>query len=120
MADSVADYLEIRWRVKGSGSAWSAPHRVGVFGDVAVQNLGDSKQYEFEARSVSNCGAKSVWVSSDYTPPGVSAPPQVTSLTAQSLADGVHLGWTFAGQWSGLKFSVERSTSATTGFSECA
>ncbi|HET8554686.1 MAG TPA: hypothetical protein VFL78_07665 [Rhodanobacteraceae bacterium] len=39
MADSAAEYLEIRWRVKDSDEAWGAPHRVSVYGDIAVKNL---------------------------------------------------------------------------------
>lgn len=70
-------------------------------------------------RAVSNCGAKSIWVPSDYTVPGAVPPTSVDTLTAQSLADGVHLGWTsIATPAAGIESSIERSVNGTTGWTE--
>jgi len=119
MAASAPDYYEIRWRVKNSGAAWGAPQRVHPCDEVVVEELDRTQLYEFEARAVSACGAKSIWVPSDYTVPGENAPLAVDTLTAQALADGVHLGWTsIAIPPAGIEYSVERSADGSTGWAE--
>lgn len=71
MAKSSAKYFEVRWRIQGSDEAWSAPQRVDPASEIVVENLDRTKTYEFEARAVSACGAKSVWApSTDHTVPG--------------------------------------------------
>ena len=119
MAVSAAAYYEVRWRVKGNDEAWSAPRRVSPVSEVVIEELDRNTQYEFEVRAVSNCGAKSIWVPSDYTVPGAVPPTSIDTLTAQSLADGVHLGWTsIATPAAGIESSIERSANGTTGWAE--
>lgn len=56
---------------------------------------------------------------SDYTVPGAVPPTSVDTLTAQSLADGVHLGWTsIATPAAGVESSIERSADGSTGWTE--
>ncbi|HET8554687.1 MAG TPA: hypothetical protein VFL78_07670 [Rhodanobacteraceae bacterium] len=50
---------------------------------------------------------------SDYVVPTVPAPQGTPSLTAQSVADGVHLGWTIPLAQTGIWWIIERGTSAT-------
>jgi hypothetical protein len=119
MAVSSAEYNEVRWRVKGNDEAWSSPRRVSPVSEVEVQELDRNTQYEFEVRAVSNCGAKSPWVPNDYTVPGAVPPTSVDTLTAQPLADGVHLGWTsIAIPAAGIESSIERSADGSTGWAE--
>jgi hypothetical protein len=119
MAVSAAEYYEVRWRVKGNDEAWSAPRRVSPVSEVVIEELDRNTQYEFEVRAVSNCGAKSIWVPNDYTVPGAVPPTSVYTLTAQPLADGVHLGWTsIATPAAGIESSIERSANGTTGWAE--
>lgn len=73
MAVSSAEYFEARWRVQGSGEAWSSPRRVSPVGEIVVQELERDKTYEFQVRSVSNCGAKSIWVSGAHSVPSVAS-----------------------------------------------
>jgi hypothetical protein len=80
MAKSAAAYYEVRWRIQGSDEAWSAPQRVNPASEVVVEGLDRTKAYEFEARAVSNCGAKSDWApSADHTVP--SAPAGTLTLS---------------------------------------
>jgi len=119
MAVSAAEYYEVRWRVKGNDEAWSSPRRVSPVSEVVIEELDRNTQYEFEVRAVSNCGAKSIWVPSDYTVPGAVPPTSVDTLTAQPLADGVHLGWTsIATPAAGIESSIERSADGSTGWAE--
>lgn len=119
MAVSAAEYIEVRWRVKGTNEAWSSPRRAAPVDEIVVEELDRNTQYEFEVRAVSNCGAPSIWVPSDYTVPGAVPPTSVDTLTAQSLADGVHLGWTsIATPAAGIESSIERSANGTSGWAE--
>ncbi|MGP1666491.1 MAG: hypothetical protein ACTS5I_11395, partial [Rhodanobacter sp.] len=96
MAASAAAYMEIRWRPKGSDEAWSAPQRTtsGLHEVVVAElDLARNSEYEFEARNVSDCGASSVWVASDYTVPSVPPLPPVRPPTGSGHADGVQLDW---------------------------
>lgn len=63
MAKTAVDHMEVRWRVRDSGEAWSSPQRVRAVDEVVVEDLDRSKDYEFQARNVSACGAKSNWAS---------------------------------------------------------
>lgn len=72
MAYSAALYMEVRWRLLGSDEAWSEPRRVSPVREVVVEELDRTKQYEFEARNVSACGAKSDWVLVSHTVPDIS------------------------------------------------
>lgn len=119
MAASAAEYFEVRWRVKDSGEAWAGPRQIAPTSEIVITELDRTQQYEMEVRAVSNCGAKSVWVPSDYTVPGAVPPVPVDTLTAQPLADGVHLGWTsIAIPAAGVEYSVERSADGSTGWAE--
>lgn len=73
MAYSAPLYMEVRWRLHGSDEAWSDPRRVSPVSEVVVEELDRTKQYDFEARNVSACGAKSEWVPSTHTVPDVPA-----------------------------------------------
>lgn len=73
MAYSAPLYMEVRWRLHGSDEAWSEPRRVNPVREVVVEELDRTKQYDFEARNVSACGAKSDWVPSTHTVPDVPA-----------------------------------------------
>lgn len=119
MSYSAAAFYEVRWRVKNADEKWSSPRRCNPVGEIVVEELDRNKQYEFEVRAVSECGAKSDWVGSDYTVPGAVPPTSVDTLTAQSLADGVHLGWTsIAIPAAGIESSIERSPDGSTGWVE--
>ncbi|HEX5305754.1 MAG TPA: hypothetical protein VFW82_06705 [Dyella sp.] len=61
MTKTAADHMEVRWRVKDSGEAWSTPQIAGSVSELVVAKLDRSQQYEFQARNVSSCGAKSNW-----------------------------------------------------------
>lgn len=39
MATSVAEYIEVRWRVTGSNEAWSAPVRAAPLSEIRVAEL---------------------------------------------------------------------------------
>ena len=61
MTKTAADHMEVRWRVKDSGEAWSTPQIASSVSELVVAKLDRSQQYEFQARNVSSCGAKSNW-----------------------------------------------------------
>lgn len=110
---------EVRWRKNSDPVVqWSTSVAVGADGHVSVPGLERVTDYTFEARAVSACGAKSAWVTQTFNLPASANPAAVTSLTAQSIADGVHLSWTFGAQAPDTRFSIERSTSASSGFAE--
>jgi hypothetical protein len=118
MATSAAVKLEVRWREVGT-EAWSNIAEAPVMNELYIEGLTRGKQYEVEWRGVSACGAKSAWGSTLHTPPGVAVPLAISTLTAASLADGVHLTWATDGiQPAGIEYSIERSASSTTGFVE--
>lgn len=110
MAVSSAEFYEVRWRVKDADEAWSPPRRIAPTGEIVITELDRTQQYEFEVRAVSNCGAKSIWVSSDYVVPTVPALPQVPIPTGSGMADGVQLSWGDGGATRGdLQYEVQRS-----------
>lgn len=118
MAVSAAVKYEVRWRITGT-EQWSDIMDCSPVGEIVVEGLDRTKTYDFEVRAVSACGAKSDWGSSSNTVPGSPAPLATTSLTAQSLADGVHLAWTFSSTTpAGVETSIERSPDGTTGWVE--
>lgn len=118
MTKTAASAIEVRYRATGSG-AWSQPRSFGVSDTIAIGSLQRGKSYDFQARSVSYCGARSDWVNvTSVIADADMLPPPVASLTAESVADGVHLGWLFAAAKADTEFSIERSSSATDGFVE--
>jgi len=84
MSKSAVDHMDVRWRVKGT-TQWSAPRSYPPAAEVSVDGLERGKDYEFEVRNVSTCGATSIWVSSDYTVPD--AP--VGTLTLVAMQQGI-------------------------------
>lgn len=72
------------------------------------------KNYDFQVRSVSNCGAKSDWVAAAVVMDGaVILPGPITGISSSSVADGVHLAWTTGPQPSDVEYSIERSPNGT-------
>ena len=94
MAASVAAYYEVQWRLKGVDENWSASYRVNPTAEIVIKGLGRTDEYEFRVRSVSNCGAHSIWVGSDYTVPTAPPPQGVLSPpTGSGHSDGVTVDW---------------------------
>jgi hypothetical protein len=84
----------VRWRKNDEpDTLWSSPVDVGKDGNIDVPGLERVTDYVFQARAGSACGAWSDWVVQTFNVPESGAPGTVTSLTASSLADGVHLAW---------------------------
>ncbi|HET6805332.1 MAG TPA: hypothetical protein VFH59_07835 [Frateuria sp.] len=118
MAKSVATQIEVRWREQGT-EAWSDSRLFPAMREILVDGLDREKTYEFEWRGISECGAKSDWGSTLHQVAAAQIPPTVVLITATSLADGVHLSWsTGTFQAAGVEYSIERSSSPTTGFNE--
>lgn len=96
MSASSAEYYEVRWRIQGSDEAWSNPQRVSPVGEIVVTELERDKSYDFQVRSVSNCGAKSLWVDGSHavptTPAGTLtlADLQTSAADAQAAADAAN------------------------------
>lgn len=61
MAKSSAVSYDVRWRVTGDTGAWSVPQSFKVGAEILITGLDRSKTYDFQARAVSACGAKSDW-----------------------------------------------------------
>lgn len=61
MAKSSAVSYDVRWRVTGDTGAWSVPQSFKVGAEIVITGLDRSKSYDFQARAVSACGAKSDW-----------------------------------------------------------
>lgn len=97
MAASSAEYYEVRWRIQGSDEAWSNPQRVSPVGEIVVTELERDKSYDFQVRSVSNCGAKSLWVDGSHavptTPAGTLTLAEIlaSAADAQAAADAANL-----------------------------
>lgn len=119
MTRTAATKFQVRWRKSDEpDTLWSSPVDVGKDGNVKVPGLERVSDYVFQARAGSECGAWSDWVIQTFNMPEAAAPEAVSSLTAQSVADGVHLAWASIIADGGTVFSIERSTSADSGFAE--
>lgn len=57
-----ATNVEVRYRATDSSGAWSTPQSFPVAATITIAGLQRGKSYDFQARSVSNCGARSAWV----------------------------------------------------------
>ena len=68
MTASSAAYYRVRYRESGTED-WSDPQRFDPVAELVISGLDRTKTYEYEVQAVSSCGAKSVWVSSDFTVP---------------------------------------------------
>jgi hypothetical protein len=116
MAVSAPDHYEVRWRQTGTVQ-WGEVSTIKPTDEIVVEGLDRAKTYDFEVRAVAACGAKSAWVTGSHAPASNPVPLTITSITASSLADGVHLAWTIASNApAGIEYSVERSANGTTGW----
>lgn len=119
MTKTAATKFQVRWRKSDEpDTLWSSPVDVGKDGNVKVPGLERVTDYVFQARAGSDCGAWSDWIVQTFNMPDATLPSAVTSLTAQSVADGVHLAWASVIADGGTIFSIERSSNATSGFTE--
>jgi len=119
MTKTAATKFQVRWRKSDEpDTLWSSPVDVGKDGNVKVPGLERVTDYVFQARAGSDCGAWSDWIVQTFNIPDATAPSAVTSLTAQSVADGVHLSWASIIADGGTKFAIERSTASDSGFAE--
>jgi predicted phage tail protein len=119
MTKTAATKFQVRWRKSDEpDTLWSSPVDVGKDGNIDVPGLERVTDYVFQARAGSACGAWSDWVVQTFNMPEAAAPEAVSSLTAQSVADGVHLSWASIIADGGTKFAIERSTSSDSGFAE--
>lgn len=113
MAASVAAFYQVRWRVQGD-EEWSPPVDSPVVAEINVAGLDRAKVYEFQARAVSSCGARSVWVGSDYTVPDAPALDAPVDLAASSVADGVALSWKMPSeQAASVDYVVEKAAASS-------
>lgn len=118
MAKSAAVKIEVRWRESGT-EQWSDIKSCAPAGQIVVEGLDRTKTYDFEWRGVSACGARSDWGSTTHTVPAEPTPPAITTITAQSLADGVHLAWTpDVTPSAGIEYALERSDDGVSGWAE--
>src|SRR5690625_1413914 len=111
---SATDYLEVRWRAQNSDEPWSAPHAVEPAKEIVIEGLDRSGNLEFQVRAVSHCGAKSIWVSNDYSVPDPPALPAPGGMVGTGGADGADLGWdnpTTGGMRGDISFEIQRSLS---------
>lgn len=118
MASSVASHYQVRWREQGD-EGWSNPVDTPVVSEIAVEGLDRQKIYEFQVRAVSSCGAKSVWVGSNYTVPDAPALDAPFDLVATPVADGVALKWDMPNaQASSVDYVVEKAAASGGPWSE--
>jgi hypothetical protein len=93
MSASATDHLEVRWRRAGSNEAWSDPVKTATTSEIVIAGLNPTMVFEFEARAVSSCGAKSIWVPTDYTVPSAPALPPPNVPNATGTVDGIWMDW---------------------------
>lgn len=110
MATSSAVSYDVRWRVTGDTGAWSVPKSFKVGAEIVITGLDRSKSYDFQARSVSRCGAKSDW--SVQTGVVADANQRVSQGNLAMLrVGGIGSAWT--------GFSISYSATATSATISC-
>lgn len=109
MGASAADHYEVRFRETGT-LGWSDVYRAPALAELALDGLDRTRQYDFEARSVSACGAKSVWVGVNYTIPLPPPLPTPTVPTTLGVVDGIQIDWGDAdGDRGDITWEVQRA-----------
>ena len=56
-----ASSYDVRWRVHGSNTAWSAPKNFKAGAEIVLTGLNPGQAYEVEARSIGSRGSMSAW-----------------------------------------------------------
>ncbi|WP_130617987.1 hypothetical protein [Dyella amyloliquefaciens] len=108
MAKSVAVRNEVRWRVAGSTGGYSSPQSFKVGADIVINGLDRTQSYEFQARSVSACGATSEWADQD-----VVVIPDASQRVSQANLAMLRVGG-IGSAWTGFTISyIATPTSAT-------
>lgn len=113
MAGAIA-YYEIEWRPANSDEEWD--HMILEAGSTTAKIAGvdRNKFYTVRARSVGPTGLKSIWKDISHTIPGNAVPDVPQNVTAQAVADGVLLQWSYPKtQASDVETCIERSTTAS-------
>lgn len=110
MTVSASDHYEVRFRETGT-LGWSSVYRAPVLSELALDGLDRTKQFDFEVRAVSACGAKSVWVGVNYTVPAPPPLPTPTVPTTLGVVDGIQIDWGDAdGDRGDITWEVQRAT----------
>lgn len=106
---------EVRYRVAGTDQPWKVERFGPNSTTITLKGLRRGQAYDGEARSLGPGGLASLWVPVTFTVPGSSlAPLAPTSLTAQSVADGVALRWAVSdAQRSDVEYIVEKGAFST-------
>jgi hypothetical protein len=77
-----------------AGDVWSSAVGAVLSRDVTVDGLEAGQPYSIRARSVSRYGVTSDWVTTTFTPFGVTAPPEdVTGFSVSVLDTTAYLSW---------------------------
>lgn len=111
MAQAI-DHIEVRYRRADTVGAWTTcPPLPAGQQSLQIQGIERGLSYQVEARAVGTNGAASVWVQQTHTVADASQFPNApTSLTALSVADGVHLSWTIPGiQRADVEYNIQRT-----------
>lgn len=108
-----ASQVQIRWRRSDTDGQWKHMTIPGGQAAATITGVERGVTYQVEARSVAASGAASQWVAQTVTVGGLTvAPLPPLSLTATSIADGVHLGWSLATgavQRTDVEYDVQRT-----------
>lgn len=107
-------YYEIEWRPVNSDEEWDHMRLEANSKVAKITSVDRNKQYTVRARSVGPTGLKSIWKDISHTVPGNSVPDVPANVTAQAVADGVLLQWSYPkNQASDVETCIERSTTAS-------
>lgn len=107
MAKSSAVSYDVRWRVTGDTGAWSVPQSFKVGSEIVITGLDRSKSYDFQARAVSACGAKSDWAAQT----GVVA--DANQRVSQANMAMLRVGG-IGSAWTGFSISYTATTTSAT------
>lgn len=104
-------YIEVRFRPDDTDGAWITTRLPAGQGSVTLSPVKRGELYAVEARAVGLNGAASEWVAALHTVSTAGILPRdPTSLTASSVADGVHLAWAIdVAQPSGVQYEIQRT-----------
>lgn len=104
--------IEIRYRRSDTVGAWSPTITLPAGQQTCqIDGLQRGLTYQIEARAIGTNGSASIWVQQTHVVADASQLPIApTSLTALSVADGVHLSWSVTGtQRADVEYDVERT-----------